>query len=648
MRPSRRQFLQTAAAAGAGALVPWRRAYAYVQSTPLQKFIQPLASLGPTGIPVAVPDVETYPGIDYYQIAMGEFRQQLHPELPPTRLWGYTDANHPNFRHLGGVMVARTGRPVRVTYINNLPPHHPLPVDTSIPGAEPGQPENRAVVHLHGGYVPWPSDGGPHAWVTPDGMHGPSRITWLPDATGRLTDDSYYPNDQSARLGWFHDHAMGNTRLNAYVGLASAYILRDDFEQQLIESGAIPGLVPGTEIPIIVQDKVFVPSIGNPDPGGRGDYGDLWYPSQYDPLRWDVAPGGLALPVPSCVPETFGDTMLVNGLVYPYLEVQPRKYRFRVLNACNARFCNLRVFYAQGADFPLSTEPARHNPGPAFLQIGNEAGFLSAATGPVLLNQVLLAPSERADLIVDFSNIPPGAILILSNDAAAPFPNGDSAYEFHPDAKKSSATTTPGYGPDTRALLQLRVVPRTGPRDPRPTAPLRLPQIPALPSAGATARNLTLSEGSDAYGRLVQMLGTDAPTRPGFFGRGYDDPSTENPAAGSTEIWNIFNLTGDTHPIHFHLVNVQVVGRQAFRMTRSDELSRFTGPFRPADANETGWKESVRMNPGEVTQVIMRFDLPSAPVPVPLSPRTGGHEYVWHCHILEHEEHDMMRPLIVK
>ena len=146
----------------------------------------------------------------------------------------------------------------------------------------------------------------------------------------------------------------------------------------------------------------------------------------------------------------------------------------------------------------------------------------------------------------------------------------------------------------------------------------------------------------------MQMLGTDVPTSPGFFGRGYDDPSTENPTAGSTEIWNIFNLTGDTHPIHFHLVNVQVVGRQAFQTRRSDGVSRFTGPFRPAEANEAGWKETVRMNPGEVTQVIMRFDLPSAPVPIPVSPRTGGHEYVWHCHILEHEEHDMMRPLIVE
>jgi spore coat protein A len=578
---------------------------------------------------------------------MGEFRQQLHPELPPTRLWGYADANAPNFRHLGGVMVARTGRPVRVTYINDLPPRHPLPVDQSIMGAGADQLENRAVVHLHGGLTPWPSDGGPHAWFTPDGRHGPSRIAWLPDATGALSYDSYYPNDQSARLVWFHDHALGITRLNAYVGLASAYILRDDFEQDLIDTGAIPGLVAGTEIPIIIQDKVFVPASGNPDPSGRGDYGDLWYPSEYDPLRWDVAPGGAPLPVPSVVPEAFGDTMLVNGLVYPSVEVEPRKYRLRVLNACNARFCNLQLFYARGVDFPRSTEPARNNPGPPFLQIGNEAGFLSEAVGPVLLNQVLLAPAERADLIVDFSAIPPGAILILTNDAAAPFPDGDDDYEFHPELKMPLAGGILGYGPDTRAVLQLRVVPRVGPRDPRPSAPLRLPQIPALSSAGANVRNLTLNEGFDAYGRLVQMLGTDVPTAPGFFGRAYGDPSTENVAAGSTEVWNIFNLSGDTHPIHFHLVNVQVIGRQSFRSSKRDGL-RLTGAFRPGDANETGWKETVRMNPGEVTQVIMRFDLPSTPVPVPVSPRTGGHEYVWHCHILEHEEHDMMRPLIVE
>ena len=154
---------------------------------------------------------------------------------------------------------------------------------------------------------------------------------------------------------------------------------------------------------------------------------------------------------------------------------------------------------------------------------------------------------------------------------------------------------------------------------------------------------MTLNEDFDRFGRLIQRLGTTERLREGTYARDYEDAPTEMPVAGAIEAWRIFNLSGDTHPIHFHLVNVQVVSRQAFDVRRL----RFLGPARPPDANERGWKETVRMHPGECTTVIMKFDLAPAPFPVPASPRTGGHEYVWHCHILEHEEHDMMRPLIV-
>jgi spore coat protein A len=160
---------------------------------------------------------------------------------------------------------------------------------------------------------------------------------------------------------------------------------------------------------------------------------------------------------------------------------------------------------------------------------------------------------------------------------------------------------------------------------------------------GVTIRNLTLNEDFDEFGRLIQRLGTSEPLYEGTFARNYADPPTETPHAGAIEAWRIFNLTGDTHPIHFHLVNVQIVSRQPIQRNRLRTL----GPPRPPDLNERGWKETVRMNPGECTTVIMKFDLPATPFGVPPSPRTGGHEYVWHCHILEHEEHDMMRPLIV-
>ena len=617
-------------------LLARRSLYAYAQSPPLRKFIQALPGLGPSGIPVASPNASSYPGYDYYRITMGEYTAQLHPDLPKaTTLWGYADATDPSlapvFRPLGPVIVASStltgGRPIRVTYSNNLPPVHPLPVDITLPGAAAAQ--NRAVVHLHGGHVPWTSDGGPYAWFTP--ANGPVGPDWV-------AGDVIYPNDQRATLLWYHDHAMGTTRLNAYAGLASALILRDAFELALIGSGAIPS----REIPLIIQDKTFK-SI--PDQWGLP--GDLWYPSIYEPDRWELESDGLPPPVPSAVPEFFGDTILVNGVVYPFLDVEPRRYRFRVLNGSNARFYTLKLVYAKSSTFPGSTEPDVTKLGPPFLEIGTEGGFLPS---PVLLNYrpnaptLLLAPAERADLIVDFSQVPPGSRLILYNDAPAPFPGPDERDDYYPGNPKNPTPSTPGYGPNTRTLMQFRVESLVGPPD-GPAPALTLPAIhPLLESSATTVRNLTLNEDFDSYGRLVQRLGTNDRLYGGTFARNYMDPATETPRAGDTEVWRIFNLTADTHPIHFHLVNVQVLERQPFDAKHYDGTPRFHGPARPTDSNEMGWKETVRMNPGEMTKVIMKFEVPAG---APVSARTGGYNYVWHCHILEHEEHDMMRPLIV-
>jgi spore coat protein A len=242
------------------------------------------------------------------------------------------------------VIVANRGVPVRINVLNELPSAHTLPVDQSIPGAEFGQAENRAALHLHGGFVPWPSDGGPFHWSTPEGVRGPSVVDWLPTNKRRvLNNDHYYPNDQSARLMWYHDHAIGITRLNAYAGLASGYILRDPAELELIASGAIPS----REIPLIIQDKIFDVD------------GSLWYPSIYDQdfFSYEPPPGAPSLPVPSTGAEFWGDTMLVNGTAYPYAEVEPRRYRLRILNACNTRFVTLRLVYAKGTAFP--TAPSR-------------------------------------------------------------------------------------------------------------------------------------------------------------------------------------------------------------------------------------------------------------------------------------------------
>jgi spore coat protein A len=282
-------------------------------------------------------------------------------------------------------------------------------------------------------------------------------------------------------------------------------------------------------------------------------------------------------------------------------------------------------------------------------------------TGNANSYTLLLAPAERADVIIDFSQVPVGSKLILYNDAPAPFPMGDPIND-HLGSDR---------GPDTSSLLQLRVVAPSGAMQTlrMPAALIALKKWMTISareglSAGLSPRvssnsslpvadnirDLTLNEDFDEFGRLLQRCGTT--TRPflgaGTFARNYIDDPTEVVSRGSTEIWRIFNLTADTHPIHFHLVNAQVLSRQAFDTTNFNGNPELIGTPRKPDPNEMGWKETIRMDPGEMTEVIMKFDMAKVPFNVPDSPRTGGSEFVWHCHILEHEEHDMMRPLIVK
>jgi spore coat protein A len=275
---------------------------------------------------------------------------------------------------------------------------------------------------------------------------------------------------------------------------------------------------------------------------------------------------------------------------------------------------------------------------------------------------LLMAPAERADLIVDFRSVPAGSILLLYSDAPAPYPGGDDLNDYTP-GNGLTPSSTPGYGPNTRTLLQIKVKARSGAADApislpatfTPTDPFMVRQTPGLPTpipAGVRVRRLTLNEDFEEHGRLIQYLGTDQPTNPGsltpVFGREYMADPTEVIEDGATEVWEIVNLTGDTHPIHFHLVNVQVLARLPFDPATYTGGAPDTGAAFAPENNELGWKETVRMNPNEVTRVLMKFNLPEVPFAVPASPRTGGHEYVWHCHILEHEEHDMMRPLVVQ
>lgn len=695
------------------------RAFPFAQSPILSKFIAPLPRLG-AGIPLATADQSRVPGADFYSLAASQFQQVMHPELPkPTTLWGYRDLTSDAQAYLGPVIVARRNRPVILQMQNLLPAVHPLPIDTTLMGANGGAAPNRIAVHLHGGFVPWNSDGGPFSWYTPAGRLGAgddSAGSCFLNGTAVGTAQYYYPNQQSARLLWYHDHAMGITRLNAYAGLASGYLMTDDVLDRLTAGNA--PLVPPLQytIPLILQEKTFK---AQSDPWGNP--GDLWYPSMYQPNQYDAkgnllpGPGrwDLALasngfsgpgypPQPSCVPEFFGDTPVINGVAYPYCQVEPRRYRLVVLNGSQARFFSLNLFYESSV---VAGEPDLTRDGPAFIQIGNEGGLLpvpavfaksgagnknsnrrmafDTSNGPTAGNAVqfnlLLAPAERADLIVDFSNAQPGDRFILYSDAPAPFPGGDDRNDYYsgcPDhtTEGGAPTTSAGKGPNTRTLMQFRVVARQGSVDAYDFAATVNALATQLPQAYSNSHQpfgesdlidfnadpnslvlpvqpllKTLNEDFDGYGRLIQRLGTGNPAQKKYsdsWGLGYDDVPTETASDGETQVWDIYNLTGDTHPIHFHLVNVQVIGRAPF----DPASGAFTpvGPFARPDANERGWKETVRMNPAEVTRVIMKFALPSVPFAVPASPRTGGNDYVWHCHILEHEEHDMMRPLVVR
>jgi spore coat protein A, manganese oxidase len=704
--PTRREFLKTTFMAGT-AIALFKgsegKIWAFAQSPTLRKFIAPLPGLGPGGIPIANATANSaYPGADFYQLVAQEFEQQMHPDLPnPTRLWGYVDMTTNNTGYLGPAIVAQRGKAVVIRMNNDLPPQHILPVDTSLMGAEPGVPQNRCCVHLHGGNVPWTSDGGPFAWYSPtgtvgasDGNSGPSFLNGVSGSPGMA--DYYYPNDQSARLAWYHDHSIGITRLNAYAGMAAPYLITDDVVTKLT-SGDSPVVPPlAYTIPLVLQDKMF--KMGH-DRWGRP--GDLWYPYTYEVNdggpdgRWDLGkpsdgfPEDAGLPPsPSCVPEFFADTPVVNGMAYPYAEVQPRRYRFLTLNGSQARFYHLQLYYESTLN---PGEPDFSKPGPAFIQIGNEGGLLP---DPVVLNSpplqipvdcdgsvnadgpfnLLLAPAERADLIVDFSSVSKGTNLILYNDAPAPFPMGDSRNDYFtgcPDQVSigGAASTVVGKGPNTRTLLQFRVVPLTGSKDPldfNATLGALKDGLPAAYQAshvpfgeadldpnspGVIFENKTLNEDFDEFGRLIQRVGTDTPTYSDSYGLNFNDPPTEVYTNGQTVVWDIYNTTGDTHPMHFHLANVQVIGRAEFDDSNPSQVTFApTTNWTPPDPNYRGWKETVRMNPGEVTRVIMKFTLPTVPFAIPGSPRAGmlgGHEYVWHCHILEHEEHDMMRPLII-
>lgn len=482
--------------------------------------------------------------IPFYEVTMKESMQKLHRDLPPTRVFGY------NGLFPGPTFHVFRDQLVHVLWKSELPKKHFLPIDTTVHGADHGAPEVRTVVHLHGGVTPEASDGYPEAWFTPGFQQ-----------VGKYFSNPVYeyPNGQAATNLWYHDHAMGITRLNIYAGLAGMYIVHDKEELSLpLPKGEY-------DIPLVIQDRSFQ------------DDGSLYYPSEPTPPVEGV--------YPSVIPDFFGKTNLVNGMVWPYLEVEPRKYRFRILNGANARFYGLSLSY-----------------GVPFIQIGTDQGLLKH---PVSVRNLLLAPAERADVVIDFSSSA-GEEIVMTNDAASPFPQGKL-----PNPKT------------TGIVMQFRVKKHLSSPD-HSRVPNYLSTYHVMNEKESNnERNLSLGMRPDQYGREIHLLNNDL----------WSDPITEKPRLGDTEIWSFVNVSNATHPIHLHLVKFQILDRQPFDRDVYEKEGRIvtTGPRVKPALNEQGWKDTVRANPKEITRIIMTF-----------TPYAGL--FVWHCHILEHEDYEMMRP----
>lgn len=477
----------------------------------------------------------------YYHIVMKEAKHRFHKNFPLSTIWGY------NGTYPGPTIKAPIHVPVRVKWDNKLPITHLLPVDHTLHGTM-DTPDVRTVVHLHGANVAADSDGHPEAWFSRDNRF----------VGHKYTRDVYeYTNHQAGCTMWYHDHAIGITRLNVYAGLAGFYIIEDFLEKRL----NLPE--EPYSIPMMIQDKTF-----NSD-------GSLSYP--------DNATPPVDNPVPSTPSFFFGNTIVVNGKLWPYLEVEPRKYRFRILNASNLR----------GYDLKMSN-------GAIFHQIGTDLGLLHH---PVEIDSFILEPAERIDLIVDFSEYKGQEIILQNNVQGPPTPGMDVIMKFIVGNKVSS--------PDTSTI-------------PKELMPLHKLD----PKLAIRERTMNLDETTDHYGRTVHLLND----------RSWSDPCTENPKLDTIEIWHIVNHFAFPHPIHVHLVHFEILGRKTFTADDFDKDGNYKfdiNSLTPPLPYEKGPKDVVRTDPGQVTSIIMHF-----------KEHTG--DYVWHCHILEHEDNDMMRPMVVE
>jgi spore coat protein A, manganese oxidase len=538
MALTRRGFLRaTGGLLGASAFTGFWRSVQAQMSMPMRSVAPTLAApkvplINPTSLarfvdPLPLPPVARAAGkradplhqnreLPYYRMEMRAFKAKLHRDIPSTPLWGY-DGLFP-----GPTFEAKRDEPLLIEWANALPTKHFLPIDHHIHGAGRDQPDVRVVTHVHGARVPANADGYPEDWYVP----GHSVLY-------------RYPNSQEAATLWYHDHAMGITRLNIYAGLVGAFIVRDTQEQAL-------GLPSGDyDIPLILCDRLVAQD------------GQLYYPVSDDPdAPW--------------VMQCNGNLPLCNGRIFPYLEVEPRRYRFRLINVANTSFFDLSLSQEQ-----------------VFQQIGSDQGLLPA---PIERTRVELYPAERADVIVDFARLA-----------------GKSVQLRH----------------QSQGIVEFRVRNHSG-RD-TSVLPAKLRDVARIdPTGAARERVLTLNEIDDASGNALTML---------LDGKRWSDPVSENPRQNSLETWSFVNLSGDAHPIHLHLVRFQIIDRRPFDLFAWNAQRRlsFTGPAQPPEPHEAGWKDTVRADPGMVTRIAMRFEGEPG-------------RYVWHCHFLEHEDNEMMRP----
>jgi spore coat protein A len=496
----------------------------------------------------------------------------------------------------GRTFNVRSRKAIAVQWTNGLTSEtHLLPVDPTVlgPNADStGKPyysvdptTNQVTFtsgipispHLHGGHTDAAYDGTPQEWRT---ATGPNQQVG-PDFT---SNPYVYDNTQEAATLFYHDHMIGLTAYNNYAGLNGLYIIHDRNENKLIANHRLPS--ESYDIPLAIQDRTFTTG------------GQLYYPAQ--------PPKGTTATYPSIEMANFGDTILVDGQAWPVMHVEPRMYRFRLLDGSNSRFYDLQ--------FSIQDQSPNQPSEQKFFQIGTDGGLLKK---PVPLDHVLIAPGERADVVVDFSKLA-GKTLIVTNDAKAPYPTGSTANNPNPQT--------------TGQVMEFVVdqpLNRAIPDAYRFSTTQRM-NTTIVPFAHVDkTRKLALYSTKDQYGRTLLGVGTLA--GPVSLEASDADPPIKI-KQGAVEKWEFYNTTDHTHPMHVHQVEFLVISQQQFQFTTTStggiKITRLIGkPSRPAP-NEAGWKDTVQVNPGEVVTVEAKFDLPG--------------KYVTHCHILEHEDHDMI------